>query len=112
MDSDALVTACGLELVRTYLTKELGEDELDKLVSVWNEFEDCKRVGATIDEFLSNYDRAYNAISCTFKSASIPSEIRAFMVLKRSGATESQRMMVLSQLNKDDSICTTIFVES
>ena len=102
VDSEVLVTSGGLELVRTFLTKELGEEELDKLVRVWDEFEDCKRGGATIDEFLSNFDRAYNAVTCTSKSATIPSEIRAFMVLKRSGATESQRMMVLSRLNKED----------
>ena len=102
VDSDKLVLAAGLKLVTDFLTKELGEDELDKLVRVWDEFEDCKRGTSSIDEFLSNFDRAYNAVTCTSLSAKIPSEIRAFMVLKRSGATGNQRMMVLSRLNKED----------
>ena len=102
VDSEKLVLKGGLKLVINFLTKELGEEEIEKLVRVWDEFEDCKRGDASIDEFISDYDRAYNAVTCTSKSATIPSELRAFMLLKRSGAIPSQRMMVLSRLNRED----------
>ena len=102
VDSEKLVLQGGLQLVVKFLTKELGEEEIEKLVRVWDEFEDCKRGEATIDEFISDYDRAYNSVTCTSQSATIPSELRAFMLLKRSGATPSQRMMVLSRMNRED----------
>ena len=38
----------------------------------------------------------------TSQSSTIPAEKRAFMVLKRLGATEEQRMLVLAKLNKED----------
>ena len=38
----------------------------------------------------------------TLSSSKIPAEIRVFMVLRRSGATEDQIMLVLAKLNKED----------
>ena len=78
--------AGGLKLVKDFLDKELKEDDLSKMVRVWEEFEDCKRGSDKIDVFLSNFERCYNAVVATSPTSKIPAEIRAFMVLKSSGA--------------------------
>ena len=49
----------GLELVKGFLDKELGEDDLEKQVRTWDSFEDCTRGIKDIEDFLSDYDRAY-----------------------------------------------------
>ena len=43
VDSDKLVTKDGLEMVKSWLKKELGEEDLYKCVRVWTKFEACKR---------------------------------------------------------------------
>ena len=66
------------------------------------EFEECARGSDSIDIFLSNFERCYNAVVASSKSSKIPQEILAFMALRRSGASEDQRMLVLAKLNKED----------
>ena len=88
--------------MKDFLDKELKEDDLSKMVRVWEEFEDCKRGSDKIDVFLSNFERCYNAVVATSPTSKIPAEIRAFMVLKRSGASAEQRMLVLAKLKKED----------
>ena len=102
MDGEALVLKNGLKLVKEFLEKELAEDDLCKMVRVWEEFEDCSRGNDSIDTYISSFERCYTAVVATSPSSQIPAEIRAFMVLKRSGASEEQRMLVLAKLNKDD----------
>jgi transposase InsO family protein len=102
VDGEALVLKNGLKLVKEFLEKELAEDDLCKMVRVWEEFEDCSRGNDSIDTYISSFERCYTAVVATSPSSQIPAEIRAFMVLKRSGASEEQRMLVLAKLNKDD----------
>ena len=83
------------------MVKELGEEDLDKMVRVWNEFENCRRGDKSV-EFLHSFERCYNAVMATSSSARIPAEIRAFMVLKRAGVSYTQRMLVLSKLNLEN----------
>ena len=102
VDGDKLVTADGLKLVRDFLETELAEEELYKMVRVWEVFEECSRRSDSIDIFLSNFERCYNAVVASSKSSIIPKEILAFMALRRSGASEDQRMLVLANLSKED----------
>ena len=101
VDGDVLVTEDGLELVKDFLEDELAEEELYKMVRVWEEFEGCSRGSDSIDIFLSNFERCYNAVVASSKSSKIPKEILAFMALRRSGASEEQRMLVLAKLDKE-----------
>ena len=56
VDSAQLITEEGLEIVKTWLKKELGEEDLYKCVRVWEELEECKRKASeTIEEFLDRY---------------------------------------------------------
>ena len=88
--------------MKDFLENELAEEELNKMVRVWEEFEECARGSDPIDDFLSKFERSYNAVVASSKTSKIPKEILAFMVLKRSGASQEQRMLVLAKLNKED----------
>ena len=99
VDGLALVRTGGVKLVRDFLVKELGEEDLDKMVRVWDEFENCRRGDTSVVQFLDSFERCYNAVMAISQSARIPAEIRAFMVLKRAGVNDTQRMLVLSKLD-------------
>ena len=99
VDGEALVRAGGVELVKEYLKKELGEEDLDKMIRVWREFENCRRGDKSVVEFLDSFERCYNAVMALSTSARIPAEIRAFMVLERAGLNATQQMLVTTKLN-------------
>ena len=103
VDGSKLVTDQGLDLVKTFLKKELGESDLYKSVRVWNELENCKqKPGESIDVFLDRFERCYRLVTASSTSANIPAEIRAFMVLKRACVTDTQRMLILSKMDLED----------
>ena len=91
----------GLRLVKEFLERELGEDDLEKQVRTWDSFEDCTRGTKDIEEFLSEFDRAYKKAKAASKIV-IPASVRAFMVLRRAKIDRTQRMSVLSKLDKSD----------
>ena len=93
----------GLQLVKEFLERELGEDDLEKQVRTWDSFEDCTRGSKDIEEFLSDFDRAYKKAASASKIV-IPASVRAFMVLKRAQIDKTQRMLVLSKLDKSDEV--------
>ena len=76
----------GLQLVKDFLDKELGEDDLEKKVRTWDEFEDYTRGSREIENFVLEFDRHYQKAKNASK-VEIPTEVRAFMVLKRSNVT-------------------------
>ena len=101
VDIAVLATEDGLDLVRQFLDKELGEDDLEKQVRTWDEFEDCSRGTKNIDEFMSDFDRAYRKAAAASKVV-IPATVRAFMVLKRSNIDKTQRMLIMSKLDQTE----------
>ena len=102
VDGLALVRSGGVKLVKEFLVKELGEEDLDKMVRVWDEFENCRKGDKSVVDFLDSFERCYNAVMAISQSARIPAEIRAFMVLKRAGVNDTQRMLVLSKLDMNN----------
>ena len=96
----ALASKEGLKLVKKFLDEELKEDDLEKQVRTWDEFEDCTRGEQDIEDFLSNFDRAYKKAVGASSELTIPAPVRAFMVLKRSNITTTQRMLVMSKLDQ------------
>ena len=103
MDIIDLAKEEGLKLVKDFLERELGEDDLEKQVRTWDSFEDCTRGSKDIEEFLSDFDRAYKKAASASKIV-IPASVRAFMVLKRAQIDKTQRMLVLSKLDKSDEV--------
>ena len=71
----------------------------EEIVRVWEGFEDCSRGYASNHISIPNFEGCYTAVVATSQSSNIPAEIRAFRVLKRSGVSEEQRMLVLAMLN-------------
>ena len=89
----------GLELVKKFLEKELGEKVLNKTIARWDDFEDCKRgSGVDIQAFVDRFDKAYTGLRAVC-SVVLPSEIRAFMLLRRSGVKGVNRSLVMSKLD-------------
>ena len=95
-----LASKDGLKLVKEFLDEELKEDDLEKQVRTWDEFEDCTRADQDIEDFLSNFDRAYKKAVGASSELTIPAPVRAFMVLKRSNISKTQRMLVMSKLDQ------------
>ena len=54
VDVNKLVSKEGLGLVKTFLEEQLGEDELEKQIRTWIEFEDCERGNKDIEGFVSD----------------------------------------------------------
>ena len=79
IDIKKLAAEGGLKLVKDFLDKELGEDDLEKQVRTWDEFEDCTRGRKDMEEFVSDFDRAYRKAAAASKAV-IPATVRAFMV--------------------------------
>ena len=101
VDRDKLITSEGLDIMIKFLQKELGEQDLGKIVRVWEEFKDCVGRSKRIEVFVLEFERAYNNVTVTSKTAVLPAEVRAFMLLRRSGLNSTQRMLVLSQLDHE-----------
>ena len=105
-----LASKDGLKFVITFLDSELKEEDLDKQVRTWDEFEDCSRGDKVIEDFVSDFDHAYKKAAEAL-GLTIPASVRAFMVLKRANLNNTQIMLVMSKLdqtNKDlmfDNIC-------
>ena len=84
-----------LRLVEEFLERELGEVDLEK--------QECTRGTNDIEEFLSDFDGAYKKAEAASKFV-IPASVRAIMVLKRANIDRTQRMRVLSKLDKSDEV--------
>ena len=94
VDTDELVKETGLQLVKDFLQKELGETDLNKTIRRWDEFENFVGGDKGIEEFVSDFE-SYNNLITASTTALIPPEIRAFMLLKRANVTWNQRTLVL-----------------
>ena len=62
--------------------EELKEDDLEKQVRTWNEFQECSQADQNIEDFLSNFDLAYKTAIGASSELTISAPVRAFMVLK------------------------------
>ena len=91
----------GLKLVKDFLDEQLSEDDLEKKVRTWDDLEDCTRGQKDIDEFLSDFDRAYRK-AAEASGLTIPSSVRAFMVLKRANVNKTQRILIMSKLDQNE----------
>ena len=49
----------GLDLLKRFLDKEIGEKKIYKMVSRWETLEDCERIqGESAHTFVDRYERA------------------------------------------------------
>ena len=85
VDWKDLTKARCLEIVVNWLDRELEEDKMYKCVRSWREFEACK--------YLDRFQYCCEGVTLSSKTAILPEEIRAFMVLRRADVTDAQRKL-------------------
>ena len=60
--------------MKALFDKELGEDDLEKQVRTWFEFENCQRGDKEIEDFISYFDRVYQK-AAKASGSQIPSQV-------------------------------------
>lgn len=105
ISAEDLATTAGLTKVIEFLDSELGKSAVDDAIEKWDSFDNCKREeGQTLEDFISDFEAKSSRVRAT--GATLPSEILAYMLMKRSGLTNVERMLVLSRvdISKKDSL--------
>ena len=88
----------GLKTLTTFLDKKLKVDDISDSWSKFNDFDECAREGnQSINEFIVKFDEKYKKI--VKKGITLPSEIVAFMMLKRSHISKDERLLVLTGMD-------------
>lgn len=95
---DVLKKDDGFEKLITFLDKELGKDDLEEIVSIYDDFEDCrKRSGESMNKYISTFDHKSNLLKG--KGITLPPEILGFKLLRGAGLTKEERALVLSGID-------------
>ena len=111
-----LVGELEIDLVQTFLEKELGKKKIDKLLKTWKEFEFLQRKsGEEITTFISRFEMQYARAKAAwaFKPGyKIPEAIIASMLLMRVKASDTQEMIVRSKVDLEkDSVFDDMVTE-
>ena len=105
VDQTAMETDSAYDTVIKFLEDELGEDTLYVKVRAWNDIESYRRgPGVDIENYISEMEARWQRAEAA-GVGSIQADIKAIMMLNRSGCTDQERMIILSQcegLEKDD----------
>ena len=97
IDLNKLETDDGLGTLITFMKKHLGKDDLADSLEKYEDFEDFRRNGLSMTEYISKFDLKYNRI--LRKDMKLPSEILAFMLLRKAEITREERLLVLTGLD-------------
>ena len=83
----------GLQKLIEFLKTTLGKEDIEDISQKWDAFENCRRKeGEKIVDFVDEFERKYNRI--VKMKISIPEDVRALMIMKRSQLSEFQRILV------------------
>ena len=89
-----------LELVKTFLKKELAGNDIQKALSKWKDLEQCSRGnGELVEAFIDRFDSAFTTMAAANPGLVMPSEIKAFMLFERSKVSGLEEKMVQSRLD-------------
>lgn len=90
----------GLKSVIEFLDQELGKNAIDDAVEKWEEFDNCRKEdNQTLEEFISDFETKYNRIKAS--GTIMPQEILAFMLMKRAGLSQVEKMLVLARIDME-----------
>ena len=79
----------------------LQKDDITDRWLKYDDFDEYKRgEGQSISEFISNFDERYKRI--VKGGTAIPSDILAFMMLKRARITKEERLLVVTGMDFKD----------
>ena len=91
----------GLEKLLSFLDEELGRNAVEDVVDKWESFDACKKgASQSIEEFINDFEAKYNRIKQT--GSTIPAEILAYMMMKRAGLSQVEKMLVISRVDMED----------
>ena len=91
----------GLQKVIDFLDKELGKDAIDDVIEKWDEFDSCRKESEqSLEDFIAEYEMKSNRVKAT--GTSLSGEILAYMLMKRAGLSNLERMLVLSRVDMTD----------
>ena len=89
-----------LTRVKDFLKKELAGNDIDKALNKWDEFEECIKADTeTVETFIDRFDAAFTTMAAANPGLVMPSEVKAFMLVKRSKVCGLEKKMVQSKLD-------------
>ena len=98
LSETVLVSDTGLTALIEFLDGELGKNAVDDIIEKWDEFENCrKKENQTLEDFLSDFEMKYNRVKSS--GTNLPEEVLAFMLMKRAGLTQLEKMLILSRID-------------
>ena len=93
----------GLKKLLEFLDKELGKNAIDDVIEKWDAFDSCRKSESqSLDEFISEFELKSNKVQGT--GTKLPSEILSYMLMKRAGLNNLERMLVLSRVDMSDKV--------
>ena len=93
----------GLQRVLEFLDQELGKDAIDDVIEKWDDFDSCKKKESqSLEDFISEFEMKSNRVKAT--GTNLSGEILAYMLMKRAGLTNLERMLVLSRVDIADKV--------
>ena len=108
LEEDVLSSEEGLTELMKFLDKELGKNAIDDVIEKWDEFDSLKKSEKqSLEEFISEFEMKSNRVKAT--GTTLPQEVLAYMLMKRAGINNIERMLILSKVNIEDK--TNLFKE-
>ena len=91
----------GLKKLTSFLDKELGKNAVDDVIEKWDAFDSCKKDGSqSLEEFIIEFETKSKRVQAT--GTVLSGEILAYMLMKRAGLSNLERMLVLSRVEMTD----------
>ena len=101
VSADDLKSEGGLKKVLDFLDKEIGKDAIDDVIEKWDDFDSCKKEATqSLEDFVADFELKSNRVKAT--GTTISDEILAYMLMKRAGLTNLERMLVMSRVDMKD----------
>lgn len=103
LSTEDLSAEDGLAKIIAFLDQELGKDAIDDVIEKWDDFDSCKKKDSqTLEDFISEFEMKSNRVIAT--GTKLSGEILAYMLMKRAGLSNLERMLVLSRVDIEDKV--------
>ena len=101
ISSEDLKSESGLSKLLAFLDTELKKDATNDIIEKWDDFDSCKKSpNQTVEEFISDFEMKSNRVKSS--GTKLSCEVLAFMLMKRAGLSNLERMLVLSRVDMAD----------
>ena len=100
ISSEDLKSESGLSKLLAFLDTELEKDATNDIIEKWDDFDSCKKSPNQTVEFISDFEMKSNRVKSS--GTKLSCEVLAFMLMKRAGLSNLERMLVLSRVDMAD----------